>query len=83
MHCFEHPQVIRRHLHPPIVCRDNQHRSVKSPRTGYHVTDKPFVSGNIDDADRPVYGIFQSGKPQFNGHSPLFFFGDVTGFYSG
>ena len=83
MHRFKYPQVIRRHLHPPVVCCDNQHCRVKSPRACHHVTDKPFVSGNIDDADRSVYGIFQGSKTQLNGHTPLLFFGDVAGFHSG
>lgn len=69
-------------IHPPFIRGDQNHRALDPRRTGYHVSDKSFVSRDVDHAYHLVSDS-QVSKTEVDGETPGAFLWKFVGFDSG
>lgn len=77
---IQNGQMLAGLRHHPLICCNDQHRSVDPADAGQHVFDKIDMSGHIDDSDRlwegsrGQRGQLTPGKAEVDCHAARFFF---------
>lgn len=75
-------EVLARLRHHGVVGGDDEHDDVESRRTRHHVSDEPFVPGNVDETDLTSGGRRVFRVPQIDRESALAFFLESIGIRS-
>ncbi len=75
-------EVLARLRHHTFVSSDHQREQIDTVRSGQHVFDEAFVTGNVDETEAQIVE-FEIGKAEIDRDAASFFFRKAVGIDAG